>query len=60
MFNKSHEFYGRLNRKKFYFSNQSFLTANQGCGNKEKIQNFSLIALKLCVLGEKTHGHGHG
>ena len=55
MFNKSINFI-RLNRDFLNFSNQSFQIWWLKVWTFEKIQNFSSISLKLCLLGPKHIG----
>ena len=58
MFIKSMNFIRRSNRGNFYFSNQS---SNLGLVKvvMKKMQNFSSISLKLCLLGQ-NYSLAHG
>ena len=58
MFNKSHELYKKVKLRKFLFFKLDFsiLVDNQRCVSQGKIQNFSSISQKLCLLGEKYTG----
>ena len=59
MFNKSMNFIKRLNREKIFFNLEfSNFVANWRYESYGQIQNFSSISLKLCLLGQKTQGHG--
>ena len=57
MYNKSLNFIRRLKKEKCLFFKLDFLNfaANSGMVVMKKIQNFSSISLKLCLLGQ-THG----
>ena len=55
---KSMKFIKRLNREKVIFFKLEFsnFVANWRHKSYGKIQNFSSISLKLCLLGEKNTG----
>ena len=50
----------KLHRGNFYFSCQSFqiFVDNWRYGSHDKIHNVSSLSLNLCLLGQKTQGHG--
>ena len=55
-----HEFYKKVKYRKFLFFKLEFsnFMVNWRCESYGKIQNFSSISLKLCLLGKKnTLGH---
>ena len=58
MFNKSMSFIRRLNKRKFlsFKPEISNLVVNLRYVSHDKIQNFSLISPKLCLLGQKYTG----
>ena len=60
MTNRAHmnEFYKKVKERKFLFFKLEFsdFVANWRYESYGKIQNFSSISLKLCLLGQKTQG----
>ena len=56
MFKKAMNFYMKVKYRKFLFFKPEFsnVVANEQNGSYGKMQNFFLIYLKLCLLGQKT------